>query len=138
MVFTTESGPCVAAGFTGCCNDTTSNCTGSNGTCHCDQICYSLGDCCDDISDICDPQGQPFQAKVNYVLHISLLCHNPATVVPTDPAEVTYLPFLPLGSTPGVTMVSLPPFDDGTLGPISIPVPFPVGNTFQTDIYVRK
>lgn len=61
VMSTTLSGSCDAAGFTGCCNDTTSTCAGSDGTCYCDQICYPLGDCCDDISDICDAQGQWLQ-----------------------------------------------------------------------------
>ena len=39
---------CVAAGYSSCC---TSGCYA--GGCYCDRACYSLGDCCADIQQIC-------------------------------------------------------------------------------------
>ena len=46
-------GSCVDAGFVGCCD---SSCY--VGSCYCDQICHTYGDCCDDIEDIgCFPAG---------------------------------------------------------------------------------
>ncbi|XP_019854098.1 PREDICTED: neurotrypsin-like [Amphimedon queenslandica] len=44
---------CVSAGFTSCCNtSTSSSCrgTGGNSTCYCDQSCYINNDCCPDIN----------------------------------------------------------------------------------------
>lgn len=46
---------CVAAGFhDGCCTSSQPSCQGTNGTtsCYCDQLCYTVGDCCNDVSEI--------------------------------------------------------------------------------------
>ena len=47
-------GSCLAAGFTECCRGESSSCLGTPTLdCYCDRNCYSLGDCCDDIDEIC-------------------------------------------------------------------------------------
>ena len=40
----------MSEGYNGCC--TGAGCTGSDGVCYCDQLCYNFGDCCTDILDI--------------------------------------------------------------------------------------
>ena len=51
------SGSCVSEGYTGCCES--GDCRGGElSRCFCDEICYTLEDCCDDILDIaCSPPG---------------------------------------------------------------------------------
>ncbi len=44
-------------GYRSCCNDD-SKCSGVPETCHCDELCYTLDDCCGDIEEICDSSGQ--------------------------------------------------------------------------------
>ena len=43
---------CVQANFFGCCD--TWDCHGQGGStsCYCDQDCYALGDCCNDVEDV--------------------------------------------------------------------------------------
>ena len=45
-----NSGSCRSANFTSCCQ-TGSGCQGFNGSCYCDLLCYSIGDCCSDIAE---------------------------------------------------------------------------------------
>ena len=46
---------CVDAGFTECCvRDESQTCQLESG-CFCDRSCYSMDQCCDDISVVCQP-----------------------------------------------------------------------------------
>ena len=49
-----------------------------------------------------------------------------------------YLPFLVLGSTPGVERVYLPTEDDAASGPIDVIGGLPTGDTVHTRAYVRQ
>ncbi len=66
-----------------------------------------------------------------------LTCTYSLLLLP-DPEDVSYLPFLPLGTTTGIETISVPPFDDGSSSAIPITIPFPVGVTQHTVVYVRK
>jgi len=49
-----NAGSCVAAGLSGCCKE--GSCIGFikniTSSCFCDEACYKLNDCCDDITEI--------------------------------------------------------------------------------------
>ena len=47
------------------------------------------------------------------------------------------LPFINLGTTPGVRNNSLSAVNDGTSGVIALPKGFPFANTTHTTVYVR-
>ena len=47
------------------------------------------------------------------------------------------LPFIPLGSTTGASLVSLLAVNNGVSGVINVPRGFPFGNTTHTSVYVR-
>ena len=49
----------MAAGFTACCEG--EDCQGSPQTCFCDELCHGVGDCCQDIGDICPTPGILYQ-----------------------------------------------------------------------------
>lgn len=55
VVPTPTVGPCVEAGYTQCCHPSQqngANCFGDPPLCYCDQVCYSFGDCCSDVTKI--------------------------------------------------------------------------------------
>ena len=54
---------CVILGFTDCC---LSSCHQPAGSCYCDSVCHSFGDCCADIEETC-----PSGGNKNY---ICMLC----------------------------------------------------------------
>ena len=50
-----QESSCVTAGFSGgCCSSSEVSCEGTGGStsCYCDQFCYQVGDCCNDIKNI--------------------------------------------------------------------------------------
>ena len=47
-----------------------------------------------------------------------------------------YLPFIPMDASYGVEEIFLPESDDGTSGSISIPIPFPFGQSIQNQFFV--
>ena len=54
------------------------------------------------------------------------------------PDSADFLPFMTLGSTPGVDRQLLPLSDDGCSGAIFIDDGFPFGGFSETQVYVRK
>lgn len=59
-------GSCLDAGFTDCCTGSASTCLGTPTlNCYCDRNCHSLGDCCDDIEEICSAPTQLQPGKNN-------------------------------------------------------------------------
>ena len=55
----------------------------------------------------------------------------------SDPSGINYIPFIPLGTTPGVDTQTLPNTDDGASDPITVPNDFPMGFQFFSTVYVR-
>ena len=70
----TSNGSCTEAGFTGCCNSSSSCLVGD---CYCDFDCHSAGDCCEDINDtypatsiLPSPSGQFILQVFHTVIHV--------------------------------------------------------------------
>ena len=55
----------------------------------------------------------------------------------SDPTAINYIPFITLGTTPGVAAQTLATLDDGSSDPITIPNGFPMGLRRLTTAYVR-
>uniref|UniRef100_A0A1X7VE53 Fibronectin type-III domain-containing protein n=1 Tax=Amphimedon queenslandica TaxID=400682 RepID=A0A1X7VE53_AMPQE len=51
---TPTDSPCTAAGYNQCCHPQIYNgsCSGNPPICYCDQLCFSFGDCCSDVTNI--------------------------------------------------------------------------------------
>ena len=50
-----NGGSCKDAGYESCCHPSDqagATCFGDPNICYCDQVCFSFGDCCDDVTDI--------------------------------------------------------------------------------------
>ena len=58
----TAIGSCAAVGFTACCEK--EDCHGNSQFCFCDELCHGVGDCCNDIDDICPMPGIYFTVHV--------------------------------------------------------------------------
>ena len=76
----------MAAGFPACCEG--EDCRGSPQTCYCDELCHSVGDCCEDINDICPTPGTSLGEDVYVAVLCSMLVfvHQIPVVLTTSPS----------------------------------------------------
>ena len=77
----------MAAGFSACCED--EDCRGSPQTCYCDELCHSVGDCCEDIGDICPIPGTSLGEGLYVAVLYSMLVfvHQIPVVLTTSPSS---------------------------------------------------